>query len=52
MDGTKVAIKIQYPGVARSIESDIDNLVTTLKIWDIFPPGIFIDNIVKVRMIT
>lgn len=47
-DDTKVAIKIQYPGVAKSIESDIDNLVGMLKVWDVFPPGIFIDNIVKV----
>lgn len=47
-DGTEVAIKIQYPGVARSIESDIDNLVGMLKIWDVFPAGIFIDNVVKV----
>lgn len=47
-DGMEVAIKIQYPGVAKSIESDIDNLVGMLKVWDVFPPGIFIDNIVKV----
>lgn len=48
LDGTEVAIKIQYPGVAKSIESDIDNLVSMLKVWDVFPPGIFIDNVVKV----
>lgn len=47
--GMEVAIKIQYPGVARSIESDIDNLVGMLKVWDIFPAGIFIDNVVKVK---
>ena len=44
----EVAIKIQYPGVAQSIESDIDNLVGMLKVWDIFPKGFFIDNVVKV----
>lgn len=43
-----MAIKIQYPGVAKSIESDIDNLVSMLKVWNVFPPGMFIDNIVKV----
>lgn len=48
-DGTEVAVKIQYPGVAQSIESDIDNLVGMLKLWDVFPAGIFIDNVVKVR---
>lgn len=47
-DGMEVAVKIQYPGVAQSIESDIDNLVGILKVWDVFPPGIFIDNVVKV----
>lgn len=47
-DGMQVALKIQYPGVAKSIESDIDNLVGMLKIWNVFPAGIFIDNIVKV----
>lgn len=47
-NGTEVAVKIQYPGVARSIESDIDNLVGMLKVWDVFPAGIFIDNVVKV----
>ncbi|KAG4076354.1 hypothetical protein HA402_005797 [Bradysia odoriphaga] len=47
-EGMEVAIKIQYPGVAKSIESDIDNLVGMLKVWDIFPAGIFIDNVVKV----
>uniref|UniRef100_A0A4Y0BIF0 ABC1 atypical kinase-like domain-containing protein n=1 Tax=Anopheles funestus TaxID=62324 RepID=A0A4Y0BIF0_ANOFN len=47
-DGMEVAIKIQYPGVAKSIESDIDNLVSMLKVWDVFPAGVFIDNVVAV----
>lgn len=47
-DGMLVAVKIQYPGVARGIESDIDNLVGMLKVWDVFPAGFFIDNVVKV----
>lgn len=47
-NGTEVAIKIQYPGIAQSIESDIDNLVGMLKVWNVFPAGIFIDNVVKV----
>ena len=36
-DGTEVAMKIQYPGVAKGIESDIDNLVGIMKIWNVFP---------------
>ncbi|XP_046418524.1 atypical kinase COQ8B, mitochondrial isoform X1 [Neodiprion fabricii] len=48
LDGTPVAMKIQYPGVAEGIQSDIDNLVSVLKIWNIFPEGMFIDNVVEV----
>uniref|UniRef100_A0A1B6KC95 ABC1 atypical kinase-like domain-containing protein n=1 Tax=Graphocephala atropunctata TaxID=36148 RepID=A0A1B6KC95_9HEMI len=48
LDGTEVAMKIQYPGVAKGIESDIDNLVGILKVWNIFPEGMFIDNVVEV----
>ncbi len=40
-DGREVAIKIQYPGVAQGIESDIDNLMMVLKFWDVFPKGLF-----------
>lgn len=41
-DGTEVAMKIQYPGVAQGIESDIDNLVGIMKVWNIFPEGEYI----------
>ncbi|XP_075233856.1 ubiquinone biosynthesis protein COQ8, mitochondrial isoform X2 [Lycorma delicatula] len=47
-DGTEVAVKIQYPGVAQGIESDIENLVGVLKIWNVFPEGLFIENLVEV----
>jgi len=47
-DGVRVAVKVQYPGVADSIKSDIDNLVAVMKVWNMFPEGMFIDNIVKV----
>lgn len=30
---------IQYPGVAQSINSDIDNLMSILKLWNILPEG-------------
>ena len=29
----------QYPGVAKSIDSDINNLMSVLKFWDILPKG-------------
>ena len=30
---------MQYPGVAESIDSDIDNLSAILKMWDMLPEG-------------
>ncbi|XP_043280550.1 atypical kinase COQ8B, mitochondrial [Venturia canescens] len=47
-NGQGVAIKIQYPGVAEGIQSDIDNLVGVMKVWNMFPKGMFIDNLVEV----
>uniref|UniRef100_A0A224YJM1 Chaperone activity of bc1 complex like mitochondrial n=1 Tax=Rhipicephalus zambeziensis TaxID=60191 RepID=A0A224YJM1_9ACAR len=47
-DGREVAIKIQYPGVAEGINSDINNLMAILKYWDIIPKGMYIDNVVAV----
>ena len=38
-DGRDVAIKIQYPGVAKGIESDINNLVAVMNMWNILPKG-------------
>lgn len=46
--GREVAMKVQYPGVAKGINSDIDNLIGVLKVWNVFPKGMFIDNIVEV----
>ena len=36
-DGRELALKIQYPGVARSIESDVDNLATALRLAKVLP---------------
>jgi len=33
-------MKIQYPGVAKGIDSDINNLVTVMNVWNILPKGI------------
>jgi len=43
---TKVAVKVQYPGVADSIESDLSNLSMLLSA--LAPPGLFLDNIIRV----
>ncbi|XP_028035462.1 atypical kinase COQ8B, mitochondrial [Bombyx mandarina] len=47
-NGREVAMKVQYPGVAKGINSDIDNLVGVMKVWNMFPKGMFIDNVVEV----
>ncbi|XP_044749020.1 atypical kinase COQ8B, mitochondrial [Coccinella septempunctata] len=47
-DGQQVAIKIQYPGVAQSINSDIDNLTGIMNLWNIFPKGMFLENLMTV----
>ncbi|KAM3658056.1 atypical kinase COQ8B, mitochondrial-like [Ammospiza maritima maritima] len=39
--GTPVAIKVQYPGVARSIGSDVENLLTLLSLTPGLPKGLF-----------
>jgi predicted unusual protein kinase regulating ubiquinone biosynthesis (AarF/ABC1/UbiB family) len=39
-DGRVVAIKVQYPGVARSIDSDVDNVATLLKVSGLLPASL------------
>lgn len=36
-DGELLAIKVQYPGVAQSIDSDVDNVATLLKVSGLLP---------------
>ena len=45
-DGTKVAVKIQFPGVADSIDADVNNL-TRLFTLNILPSGLYVDNILR-----
>ncbi|KAL6116470.1 coq8b [Pungitius sinensis] len=47
-DGREIAMKIQYPGVADSISSDIDNLMTVLKMSVALPGGLFADSSLEV----
>ncbi|ESQ37815.1 hypothetical protein EUTSA_v10028510mg [Eutrema salsugineum] len=47
-DGLEVAMKIQYPGVANSIESDIENVRRLLNYTNLIPKGLFLDRAVKV----
>ncbi|XP_072464350.1 atypical kinase COQ8B, mitochondrial isoform X3 [Notamacropus eugenii] len=43
-DGTEVAVKIQYPGVAQSIQSDVENLLAVLKMSVTLPEGLFAEQ--------
>ncbi|PAA56661.1 hypothetical protein BOX15_Mlig011779g1 [Macrostomum lignano] len=47
-DGQEVAVKVQYPGVADSIESDIENLMHLLRVWQILPAGLYADSAIAV----
>ena len=42
-DGRELAIKVQYPGVRESIDSDIDNVVGLIKLTGALPKHIDID---------
>jgi predicted unusual protein kinase regulating ubiquinone biosynthesis (AarF/ABC1/UbiB family) len=45
-DGRDVAIKVQYPGVARSIDSDVDNVAVLLRLANLLPLEIEIAGLV------
>jgi len=44
-DGQELAIKVQYPGVAKSIDSDVDNVMTLLKVAGFAPPELEMDKL-------
>jgi len=44
-DGRDLALKIQYPGVARSITSDVDNVAALLRMANVLPLGIDVRGI-------
>lgn len=48
LDGREIAMKIQYPGVAESIHSDINNLMSVLKMSVVLPDGLFADSSLEV----
>lgn len=43
-DGRRVAVKIQYPGVADSIDADLNNLSILLTATRLLPKGLFLDK--------
>jgi len=46
-DGRDLALKIQYPGVAKSINSDVDNMAMLMRLINLLPVEIEIAGIVK-----
>lgn len=42
--GERVAVKVQYPGVASSIDSDLNNLAILLTASRLLPKGLFLDK--------
>ncbi|KAK7356235.1 hypothetical protein VNO80_15503 [Phaseolus coccineus] len=47
-DDMQVAMKIQYPGVADSIDSDIENVKLLLNYTNLIPEGLYLDRAIKV----
>lgn len=43
-DLSKVVVKVQYPGVANSIDSDLNNILMLLTASSLLPPGLFLDK--------
>lgn len=42
--GQRVAVKVQYPGVADSIDSDLNNLAVLLTASKLLPKGLYLDK--------
>lgn len=47
IDGRELAIKVQYPGVAESIDADVDNVATLLRISGVLPKGLDITGLLS-----
>lgn len=46
-DGRDLAIKVQYPGVARSIDSDVQNVAALIRMSGLLPKGLDIDPLLE-----
>jgi predicted unusual protein kinase regulating ubiquinone biosynthesis (AarF/ABC1/UbiB family) len=46
-DGRDLALKIQYPGIAKSIDSDVDNVATLLRLGRFLPGDIDLSGILE-----
>jgi aarF domain-containing kinase len=46
-DGRELALKVQYPGVARSIDSDVNNLASLLRLTRIVPVELDVSKLIE-----
>ena len=46
--GREVALKVQYPGVGDSIDNDVKNLLSMLRLSGMLPKGMYLDRTLKV----
>ena len=47
LDGTKIVLKIQYPGVAKSIDSDVDNIAALFRVTRLLPKHMDIRDLLR-----
>lgn len=47
LDGRRLAVKIQYPGIARSIDSDVKNAASLLKLFRLIPDSLDIQPLLE-----
>jgi len=47
LGGEEIVLKIQYPGVAQSIDSDVDNIAMLLRISNVLPKHMDITDLLK-----
>ena len=50
MDGKMLAIKVQYPGVKKSINSDVDNVATLIKLTGLVPKSLLLPKCSRYRV--
>ena len=47
MNGRMLAVKVQYPGVKKSIDSDVDNVATLIKLTGLVPKSLDINPLLQ-----
>lgn len=47
MDGRMLAVKVQYPGVKKSIDSDVDNVATLIRLSGLVPKSLNISPLLE-----